>query len=42
MEKLINDFSWGLALWQLFNIALLVFFVYFIYKIYKYINRPGA
>jgi hypothetical protein len=38
MDKLINDFSWGLVVFQLLNIALLVLLIVFIVRLYKYFN----
>ena len=35
MEKMINDFSFGLFLWQTFVLVLLVAILYFIVKLYK-------
>ncbi len=35
MEKIVNDFSIGLFLWQLFVLVLLITIVYFVVKLYK-------
>ena len=35
MEKMINDFSFSLFLWQTFVLVLLVAIVYFLVKLYK-------
>jgi len=39
MEKLINDFSVSLFLWQIFLFVLLIVAVYFIVKLYKKVMR---
>ena len=43
MEKILNDFSFGLFIWQILVIILLVIIVYSIIKLYrkliKYLDR---
>jgi len=39
MEKTINDFSFGLLLWQVFTVCFLVVILYFAIKLYKKIIK---
>jgi large-conductance mechanosensitive channel len=39
MEKTINDFSFGLFLWQIFGLLFLVAILYFTIKLYKKITK---
>jgi len=39
MEKLVNDFSIGLLIWQLLIFAIAIFGIFLIYKLAKYLKR---
>ncbi len=39
MEKVINDFSVGLFLWQFVVVVLLIVIVFFLFKLYKKIMK---
>jgi len=39
MEKVMNDFSVGLFLWQLVMVALLIVIVFFLFKLFKKIMK---
>lgn len=41
MEKVINDFSWGLFFWQFFIFLIFVTFCYILFLVIKKLKKQG-
>ncbi|SHL51398.1 hypothetical protein SAMN05443669_1008105 [Flavobacterium xanthum] len=39
MEKIVNDYSIELIIWQIFLVILLLIIIYFVVKLYKKLNN---